>query len=1091
MKFYSIGAPISIVIFLLINLNATAQNSNDLWTKSSREEVSKSQLVDRKSEPTKALFYKLDLNALKSVLQNAPQRDAFNGVPNVSVNFPNAAGNLELYHIFEAPVMHPTLQAKYPDIRSYIGHGIENPSASIRFSVTPYGLHFMTMSSINGRQFIDPYSKFDNSYIVYSKQDLTATDNEFICSVIEGASFRNDNTVNPGASRNANDGMLRTYDLALGSSEEYSNFHGGTVPSVLAAMNVSMTRVNGIYENELSVTMQLVANNDLLISTTGNSIFGNTSSVINTSTGIIDGIIGSANYDIGHVFTTASGGVAGLGVVCDNGNKGRGTTGLSSPVGDIFDVDFVSHEMGHQFGANHTFNGNDGSCAGGNRNGSTAYEPGSGSTIMAYAGICASQNVQSNSDDYFHQISLNEIWALLSGTSCAVETATGNGAPTALAGNDYTIPITTPYRLTGSSSDPDGTGSHTFTWEQFDLGPSGVPLETNVSGPLVRSFEGTTDLVRYIPQLSDVISNGGVSTTWEKLASVSRDINFQLTVRDNDVNGGQTDSDTMIVTVDGSAGPFIITAPNTNVSWNIGSEQTVTWNVAQTTNSAVNCQTVNIKLSTDGGLTYPILLACNTPNDGTEAVVIPDNAGTANRIMVEASSNIFYDISDVDFSITSPGPNFVLQRASLCSVLTLCTDENIDIDLDFTTTSGFSESTSFSASNLPSGVIASFSPTSLSTNGTTTLNLSNFGSVPGGDYIITVTGTPAVSSSQSISIPIEVFQTSLSPTSLSSPSNGATGVVSPEVALSWVLDSNAEDYFVEVATDSGFSNVVESATVSTNGFTTTSLISNTQYFWRVTASNLCASAAPSSVFNFTTANIVCDFYTATDTPIAISSSPPPNQIYNSIISVGPDLAIADVNVTINITHTFTADLDIILTSPASTNVNLSLGNGGSGDNYTNTVFDQEAGVNISSGSAPFTGTFVPEGDLSTLNGELSGGDWTLVVFDTANGDGGTIDEFTLELCLQQTLSLDQSSIEQFSVFPNPNHGEFTVKLISNSGNNINISVYDIRGRKVFDTMYDNAVNFREVVRLNTLQSGIYMLKVSDGQASSTKKIIIE
>ncbi len=804
MNFFSIGARLSIVIILLLNLNVAAQNSKNLWAKTSREEVSKPQLVVRKSEPIKASFYKLDMNALKSILRNAPIRKGFTGVSNVIINFPNADGILESYRVLEAPVMHPTLQAKHLDIRSYIGHGIENPTTLIRFSVTPHGLHSMTISSNKGRQFIDPYSKNDNTYIIYSKKDLPALKNEFICSVIEQISLRDGNNGSAEAARNANDGMLRTYDLALGSSVEYSNFHGGTLVSVLAAMNVTMTRVNGVYENDLSVTMQLVANNDLLISTTGNSIFGNTSNVINTSTSIIDGIIDSANYDIGHVFTTGSGGVAFLGVVCDNGFKGGGTTGLSAPVGDVFDIDFVSHELGHQFGANHTFNGNTLNCSGGNRNGSTAYEPGSGSTIMAYAGICSPQDVQTSSDDYFHQVSLNEIWTLITGTSCGVETDTGNGAPTALAGNDYTIPISTPYKLTGSSSDPDGTGSHTFTWEQFDLGPSGIPLETDVTGPLVRSFEGTSDPVRYIPRLSDVISNGGVSTTWEKLSSVSRDINFQLTVRDNDVSGGQTSSDAMLVTVDGSAGPFIMSSPNTSVTWNVGTEQTVTWNVGQSTNSAINCQTVNINLSTDGGLTYPILLACNTPNDGTEPVVIPDNVGAANRIMVEAADNIFYDISDVDFSITNPAPTFVLQKDNQCTTTAVCTNGNVDIDFNFSVTSGFNEMTTFSASNLPTGVIAGFTPTTLNVNGTTTLNLSTFGTVSSGNYTIMVTGTPAVSSPQSISANISVIDASLNPTTLVSPADGVMNLLAPDVTLSWNLDSNVEDYLVEIATDNGF-----------------------------------------------------------------------------------------------------------------------------------------------------------------------------------------------------------------------------------------------------------------------------------------------
>ncbi len=288
-----------------------------------------------------------------------------------------------------------------------------------------------------------------------------------------------------------------------------------------------------------------------------------------------------------------------------------------------------------------------------------------------------------------------------------------------------------------------------------------------------------------------------------------------------------------------------------------------------------------------------------------------------------------------------------------------------------------------------------------------------------------------------------------------------------------------------------FSNIIESATVDTSNYTTALLVSNTQYYWRVTASNQCVVAASSTIFDFTTADVSCDPYTATDTPIAISASPPPNQSYISTITVAPNLSIVDVNVTINITHTWVSDLDITLTSPTGTIVDLSTGNGSSDDNYTNTVFDQEADDPITGGTAPFTGSFIPEGDLSTIYGELSAGDWLLTVTDTENGDGGSLDEFTLELCLQNTLSVDQKQFEGFTIYPNPNHGAFNVRLNSNSSENIKIDVYDLRGRRIFNNIYNGSVVFNEVVRLNNVQSGLYILKVSDGSRTGIKKIIVK
>lgn len=300
------------------------------------------------------------------------------------------------------------------------------------------------------------------------------------------------------AARNANDGTMRTFRLAIASTIEYSDYHvqeaglgAGTVAqkkaAVLAAMNVTMTRVNGIYERDFSITMVFVPNNENAIFINSDSFDNNNAgTLINQSQTVIDANIGFSNYDIGHTFSTGGGGLAQLYSPC-TGSKARGITGSAAPVGDPYDVDYVAHEMGHQYGAPHTFNGNEGNCNG-NGIASNAYEPGSGTTIMAYAGICGSQNVQSNSDAYFHQKSLQEIWAnVYSGNStCGAQTSTGNTVPTAEAGGNYIIPRSTPYMLTGSSTDTGGTSSHTYTWEQYDLGTAGVPTETTTTGPLVR-----------------------------------------------------------------------------------------------------------------------------------------------------------------------------------------------------------------------------------------------------------------------------------------------------------------------------------------------------------------------------------------------------------------------------------------------------------------------------------------------------------------------------------------------------------------------------------------------------------------------------
>ncbi len=612
---------------------------------------------------------KLNSDIVRPLLSSAPMEftpEASQGSSTISLPMPD--GSFQKFKFWESPTMEQELQSKFPEIRTYTGQGIDDPYATLKFDFTPQGFHAQILSP-NGRVFIDPYSMGDiNNYISYYTRDYQKVNAEFECQVVldeysipEPKNY-SDAPVPPTGPQ------LRTYRLANAATGEYTNFHGGTVPLGLAAVTTSVNRVNGVYEREVAVRMVLVANNSLIIYTNASTdpySNNNGGTMLGQNQSNLDAVIGSANYDIGHVFSTGGGGIAGLGVVCINGSKARGVTGSSSPVGDPFDIDYVAHEMGHQFDANHTFNGNSGSCSG-NRNASTAYEPGSGSTIMAYAGICSPQDLQSHSDAYFHVISFDEIRTYTnnsSGNGCAVITSTGNSAPVVtMPSGGFYIPKSTPFALTGSATDPN-SDPLTYCWEEFDLGPAGAPTSPSGNAPIFRSFNPTTSSTRTFPKLSDLLNN--TQTIGEILPSYTRNLSFRLIVRDNRAGGGGVDYSQMSTFfVDGNSGPFVVTSPNTNVSWQGNSQQTITWNVANTSSSPVNCANVKILLSTNGGNSFNTVLLASTPNDGSQIVDLPNIPTSQARIKVEAVGNIFFDISNANFSIIN-NPIVINDPASL------------------------------------------------------------------------------------------------------------------------------------------------------------------------------------------------------------------------------------------------------------------------------------------------------------------------------------------------------------------------------------------------------------------------------------------
>lgn len=607
-----------------------------------------------------SFVFELEDGQMRDELLRAPMEGAAGKGPAQVITLPLPGGQPVELSVWEAPIMAEELARKYPEIKTYkvTGNGITG-----RIGYTYKGFHGILFTP-GGSVYIDPIGNQAGVYHAYYRKDFKefyAWTKGHTCLLEDDPS----QAVNiPQAFRGGKRSgeQLRTYSLALACTGEYAQFHGGTVPGALSAMVVSMNRVNGVYEREFAITMQLIANNDELIflnASTDPYTNNNGGAMLNQNQSTINSIIGTANYDIGHVFSTGGGGIASLGSVCSSTNKARGVTGSGSPVGDPFDIDYVAHEMGHQFGGEHTFNSVSGSCSG-NREGSSAYEPGSGSTIMAYAGICGADDLQSNSDDYFHAHSLDQVIFFSqvgAGNTCATITNTGNVAPVVDAGNGgFTIPKQTPFVLTGSATDANDA-TLTYCWEQMDLGPGGDPDSPSGNAPIFRTWDPTTKPWRTFPRLVNVII--GNTVIGETYPTYSRDMNFRLTVRDENINGGGMGYDEISFEVDGNSGPFEVTSPDAGSQVEAQNPYAITWDVAGTNLSPVNCQQVVIELCVYSGGEMQLLetLAAGTPNDGSEDVVIPSTAiGAGRYIRVRAADNVFFNLNGGSFSVIALSP---------------------------------------------------------------------------------------------------------------------------------------------------------------------------------------------------------------------------------------------------------------------------------------------------------------------------------------------------------------------------------------------------------------------------------------------------
>ncbi len=640
----------------------------------------------------------INLSSLKILLDQAPLEHAPNARQNrPQITLPYPDKSTLNYWVLESPIQEPEYAALNPEIKTYAVQCVQNPLIYGRITYSPVGLYAFIFSP-DGTFLIRPQHYTDDAvHEVYFAKDETHDQvltnfcqksqldypDERLAQ-IEDSDFSASKVV-----AGTNGATRRTYRLAIVTTGEFYQLNGADIIQAATVAINSVNSIQAIYERDLAIDFRIVG--PYVYTNPNSDPFPANSSLVNIelAAAAIDMNFGVEEYDLGHVFHNGSGandpwgggGLAQLAATCNSNPlttggyiKGLGWSGGLDNTSFRW-IQLAAHEIGHMFFARHTFNGSGGFCSnipvqactqGSSISCESAYEIGSGSTIMAYRDLCsADQNVQglSGADNYFHANSIERMLTFITAVTCHTEAPTGNTPPVANAGLDYTIPGATPFSLSGSATDVDND-SLTYCWEQFDEdGISSNPTQGYVGSvaaastiaPLFRSYPPTTSTDRTFPAMSNIIAGNNNGLAFEALPTVGREINFRLTVRDNNPNGGGVDFDDNVITVAGNAGPFLVTSQNSQTNWIADgtTQATITWNVANTTLAPVSCANVDILFSADAGGSFDYTLATNIPNNGSYTLLVPAIPTSIGRVMVKCSDNIFFDVNNADITITS------------------------------------------------------------------------------------------------------------------------------------------------------------------------------------------------------------------------------------------------------------------------------------------------------------------------------------------------------------------------------------------------------------------------------------------------------
>ena len=980
--------------------------AQDYWMK---VQELKSDLIEKNLQNNSKLYLldkekfilNINKNGLKSNINN-------------TIYIPNEKGEYEHFEISKTKLLSKKLSLKYKDIMTFVGISKKRNNVKARITFSNKGLSYWLRIPDNDDYFFQPVKNKKGFHFGYLKSNIINQNNLNCKTELLKNNLLNSSLLTSKKYNNQN--ILKTFRIAIMGTGEYTSFwgdnddsNGNNSEDAYRAVVNTINRVNEIYENELQIKLELISDSSLLFSDPNLDPF--TSSLNNQAQSAMDSIVGNENYDLGHLFDYGqSDGDAGcVGCVCSSGLKGRAYSihpfedndgGVFR--NDYFDLDYVAHEIGHQFGAYHTF-------AFQTENSGSNVEPGSGSTIMGYAGITGEDDVQAHGDPYFHYVSIKEIKNYASNLSCTVtEVSIINNVYNIDAGEDYNIPKGTAYELSPIVNEPIPDQIN-FNWEQLDSGQIGSsnfgPI--NVVGPIARSILPSTKKTRYIPNIERVISgnltqtNPSRGSAWETVTDVGRVLNWGVTLRDlRDPSQGLISQDNMKVNVSSNSGPFLISSQNSsNIIWEAGSKKIITWNVANTNKSPIKTKTVTIFLSEDGGYTYPIKLIEKTPNDGEEEIIVPNSVSSKNcRIKIKADNSIYFAINRNDFEVKQLP--FVINYDN--NNIEICSENEVTIDFKLNRYLNFEKSISLSIEGPLELLNSSFSKkVFLIEDSEGEIVLSGLNNLSPGIYEYNI-----VAKSDNISysyfFKINYQNEILNLPNLLSPDNNSEKLnLFPE--LIWEKNDNVDQYRLQVSKNDDFVNFELDETLFQNSYQLSDLKSDQIYYWRVQPINVCGIGDFSNYNFFKTDKISCIDYYSSNLPIDLNDANSNSKgITVAEVSIPYDVSIVDLNILVNINHSWLEDLTLYLESPDGVKIILSKQLGGSGNNYLETLFDQDSNNNIFNASPPFSGSYKPVQSLETFYNKSAFGKWKLIVEDSFQEDTGSINSFSIEMCLLGT-----------------------------------------------------------------------------------------